>query len=159
MPLDIATPERKTFRLERTDALFGISDDEATTVLIVQARVKQNSERSNLFREIKREYEGKRERLIMDLPMYNLLLKQVYLTMVDCNLTVNDKPLFRFKTNDKGESYLDMKWDQFVVAAGFLPESILQEINEKVLEVNPHWIMGLVPEDLDLGEESSLNGF
>ena len=52
-----------------------------------------------------------------------------------------------------------MKWDQFVVAAGFLPESVLQEINEKVLEVNPHWIMGLVPEDLDLGEESSLNGF
>ena len=159
MPLDITAPERKSFRLERTDALFGIDDDEATTIVIVQARVKQNSERSQLFREIKREYEGTRERLIMDLPMYNLVLKQIYLTLVDCNLTAEGKELFRFKKNSKGEDVLDMRWEQFVVATGCLQESVLQEINEKVLEVNPHWIMGLTPEDLDLGEESSLNGY
>ena len=159
MPFNITAPERKTFRLERLDQEFEINDNNASTVTIIQARVRQNAERSQLFKEIKREYmEGQRERIIMDLPMYNLLLKEIFLTLVDCNLTADDKPLFRFKVNNKSESYLDMTWGQFLDAVGYIQDSVLQEIHEKVLEVNPHWFMGLRPEDLDLGEESSLNG-
>lgn len=154
MPLDITAPERKTFRLEKTDALYNIDEANASTITVVQARVKQNSERADLFKKITREFlEGNRELVIMDLPLYNLLLKQIYLTMVDCNLTADGELLFRFKKNKKGENYLDMSWTQFVEAIGYIPESVLLEMQDKVLEVNPHWIIGSTAGDLDLGEE------
>ena len=156
MPFQVKSYERKTFTLDRTDEEFG-NNGSATTVTIIQARVRQNTERSDIFSEWIREMRADgNDRVIYKLPTYRLTLKEIYLVLVDCNiLGPGDKPLFRFKSRPNGERYLDMGESDFYAAAGVLPDEVIAEIHEKVLEVNPHWVFGSEPEGTDLGEESS----
>lgn len=155
MPAVISVPETKTFRLERLDARHGIPTEEQSNVTVKQATVRENSRRSQMFATIKTQYnpEDQTETRIYDLPFYDLIFEEIYLTLVGCNLTVGEEenPLFRFKKSAKGD-FLDMTKQQFFDAIGLLDDDTLSEIHEKVLEANPHWRW--TTGDLDLGEES-----
>lgn len=154
MPAKVQTPEVKEFRLEELDARQGISDEDPTKISVRQATVRQNSDRSRLFSEIVREIplnDGERERTIWRLPLYDLMEKEVFLTLVACNLTNGDKPLFRFKNSPQGP-FLDMSLADFSKAWGLLDDETASEIHSKVLKVNPHWLMGANQEDVNLGE-------
>lgn len=155
MPARVSPPETKEFHLEKLDERQGIPTEEKTTVTIRLATVRQNSLRSKLFAEYIRELadgEGGKERVIFRLPLYDLISKEVELTLVGCNLTTADgtKPLFRFKQGVNGP-FLDMTTEQFNDAFGTLDDDTAAEIHSKVQEMNPHWIMGGVGE-ADLGE-------
>lgn len=158
MPAHVSPPETKDFKLILLDERQGVPTDEATTVTIRLATVRQNSIRSRLFseyiRELPNEVDGSRERVIWRLPLYDLISEEVYLTMVGCNITQADgsKSLFRFKTGPMGQ-YLDMTRQQFDDAWGTLDDDTAAEIHSKVLEMNSHWIMGgPTVEDATLGE-------
>jgi len=154
MPADLSIPERKEFRLELLDLRMGVSEDDPTLITIKQAAIRENSIRSNLFAELVREpaTEGQRERFIFRLPMYTLVAKEVYLTMVGCNLTRAGKPLFKFKKGPEGE-FLDMNENQFMAAWGLIDDETATEIHSKVLELNPHWDIGSgTAEEVGLGE-------
>lgn len=155
MPARVSIPETKEFRLELLDERQGIPTEEATMVTIRQATVRENALRSKLFSEYIRELpgvDGNRERVIFRLPLYDLITEETRLTLVGCNITTNDgaKPLFRCKNGPMGP-YLDMSKVEFGDAWGMLDDDTAAEIHSKVLEVNPHWIMGGV-DDSDLGE-------
>ena len=75
---------------------------------------------------------------------------EVFLTMVDCNLLWQDldskgsnigdaAPLFKLGKKANGESYLAMDRPNFLEAWGRLPETVAEEIHEKVLLKNPQW--------------------
>jgi hypothetical protein len=154
MPARVSPSETKEFTLEKLDERQGVPTEEKTTVTIRLATVRQNSLRSKLFSEYIRELasDGGRERVIFRLPMYDLISKEVELTLVGCNITTADgsKSLFRFKTVMNGP-FLDMTTEQFLDAWGTLDDETAAEIHSKVQEMNPHWIMGGV-ENPELGE-------
>ena len=155
MPAVISLPETKEMRLERTDERFGIPTEEKTTVTIRQAKVRENSKRSDMFATIKTQInpEDNTETRIFDLPFYGLIIEEIFLTLVGCNLTVGKEkaPLFTFANGPRGQ-FLDMDKTRFLEAIGVIDDEILAEIHEKVLEVNPHWRW--VPTDTNLGEGS-----
>jgi hypothetical protein len=144
MPAKVAIPEIKTSRLEELDARLGIKEDEKTTVTIRQAKFRQNKERSDLFSEFIREQNinGIGERNIYKLNYYTLIVQEIFLTLIGCNITVDDsKPLFRFKNSANGP-YLDMSLADFTEALGLLDDETVSEIHSKVLEVNINWVIG-----------------
>lgn len=152
MPYTVLAPERKEFTLDKADARRGVPQDDPTRITIKQATLRENANRSQLFAEfIREEQSNGRVREILHLPLYDLLCREVFLTLVDCNIIGrNGKPLFTFKKNGNGEQYLDMTLQQFQGLWGMLEEDIALEIHEKVLEVNPNWkFSNEVP---DLGE-------
>jgi hypothetical protein len=162
MPAKVSLPETKEFRLELLDERQGVPEDEKTTVTIRLATVRQNTVRGRLFSrfitELPSENEiDSRERRIYDLPFYDLIAEEIYLTLVGCNITTHDgkTPLFIFKNSSSGP-FLDMSKKQFIDAIGTLDDDTLAEIHSKVLEMNPHWIMGgtTTKEEASLGEES-----
>lgn len=152
MPGKIQIPETQSFRLEMLDKRQGVPTEEATKVKIRQATVRQNSARSRLFseyiREISKDNE-QRERVVVRLPLYDLVTEEVYLTLVGCNLTTADgsAPLFRFATHPLKGEYLDMTRHEFDEAWGLLDDMTANEIHSKVLIVNPHWGMGITSDD------------
>ena len=155
MPARVSPPETKEFQLEKLDERQGIPTEEKTTVTIRLATVRQNALRSKLFSEYIRELadgEGSKERVIFRLPLYDLISKEVELTLVGCNITTADgsKSLFRFRTGPNG-AFLDMSTVEFLEAFGTLDDETAAEIHSKVQDMNPHWIMGGVG-DADLGE-------
>jgi hypothetical protein len=160
MPFTVIAPEQKTFVLTSLDAYGAVDPEHPTTISIKQARVKQNAERSQLLSTFRTErarskdaYGDEVEATVIQLPVYDLVLKEIYLTMVDCNIgTPNGKPLFTFSRSKDG-SYLNMTWAAFADAAGLLPDEALEEIHGKVIEVNPHWRISQADEDYSLGEE------
>ena len=155
MAIKIIAPERETFELTESDKKYNDSGSEATTVTIIQATVRQNAERSRLFQEyIKEVHPEGEDRMIFKLPIYDLVLKEIYLTLVDSNLEDGERSLFSFKQTLQG-SILNMDWKQFYTAAGKLTDDVLNEIHDKVLKVNPHWLFSIGPEGSDLGEGSS----
>jgi hypothetical protein len=144
MPYDMPFPEVKEFILEELDARMGIPTEKATKVTIRQATLRQNALRADLFAVYTTEpaqNDKERTRVIYNMPLYSLYQLEVQLTLVECNLTQNQKPLFRFKKSPSG-SFLDMTDKEFAEAWGSLTDDIAFEIHGKVLEVNPHWIMG-----------------
>jgi hypothetical protein len=161
MPAKVSLPETKEFRLELLDERQGVPSDEATTVTIRLATVRQNSVRARLFseyiRELPSEKEGSKERVIWKLPLYDLISEEIRLTIVGCNITTAEgkKPLFNFKNSPSGP-FLDMTKEDFEEAFGTLDDETASEIHSKVLEMNPHWIMGgmSTKEEASLGEES-----
>jgi len=155
MPARVSPPETKEFALDKLDERQGVPSEEKTTVTIRLATVRQNSLRSKLFSEYIRELadaEGGKERVIFRLPLYDLIAKEVELTLVGRNITTADgnKPLFKFRNGPNG-AFLDMSTAEFNDAFGTLDDDTASEIHSKVQEMNPHWIMGGVG-DTDLGE-------
>lgn len=153
-----STPQTKTFQLTQLDERQGVPSEEATTVTIKLATVKENTERSGMFAEFVKEIANpeeinQRERLIFRLPFYQLVALEVELTMVDCNIMNGDKPLFRFKKSPTKGMFLDMNSFQFKEAWGLLDDETAAEIHEKVLEMNPHWMLGAQLEAVTLGED------
>lgn len=153
MPAKISIPETEEFRLELLDERQGVPEAEKTIVVIKQATVRQNSQRSRLFSEYIRELadrHGGKERVIFRLPLYDLITEEVFLALVGCNLMNGDKPLFKFSTGPQG-AFLDMTRNQFEDAWGMLDDDTAAEIHSKVLQVNFHWVMG-TEGDLNQGE-------
>lgn len=151
MPANVSLPESKNFDLPKTDELYGDPESGKTTVDIKQARLRENKKRGELFKtwmqEITREGNT---RTIVELAPYDLIVSEVFLTMVGCNLTVNSKPAFRFGVRADGMPFLNMNEREFLDALAPIQDEILMEIHEKVLEMNPHWRFN--PGDIDLGE-------
>lgn len=149
MPFSIPDVVLKESRLERADKRLGITKAEATMVTVKQATVGDNARRADLFSEYTQEInknEGDPDRLIFRFPLYQLMAKEVYLTLVGCNITIGPKdkpvPLFNFGTGPNGP-FLDMSEREFNEAWGRInDDDIAIEIHEKVLEMNPHWILG-----------------
>ena len=106
MPAKISPLETQEFRLEMLDEKMGVPEDEKTTVTIKLATVKQNGERAKLFgtyiREMADPEMNRAERIIQEFHFYDLVALEVYLTMVDCNLMNNEKPLFKFGKSQRG---------------------------------------------------------
>lgn len=155
MPAQLPKPETQEYHLMELDERQGIPTDEKTTVTVRLATVRQNSIRSRLFSEYVRELpdptDDRGERLIFKLPFYDLAAKEVYLTMVGCNIMKGEEPLFRFKSGPNG-SFLDMTEKQFEEAWGLLDDETASEIHSKVLDMNKHWLLGQSLEDASLGE-------
>jgi len=154
MPYKAKAPETKEFQLKELDAREGIPEDQSTKVTIKQATMRQNAVRAELFSEFIRSYKDGEERYIFKLPLYNLISKEIWLTMVACNIEGDPGiPLFRFETSTRGP-LMNMSYETFLDALGILEDEVVQEIHNKVLEVNPHWIIGDLPlEEPSLGEE------
>jgi hypothetical protein len=149
MAYKLNLPERKSFSLDRTDAKNDPSE-EPTRILIRQATVRQNMERARLFSEYIRESTADGgERVILRLPLYDLVVRETFLTLVDCNIQTESGALFQFRNTRDGQ-VLNMNFNEFQEAWGRLPEDVVMEIHEKVLEVNPHWRFN--SENTSLGE-------
>jgi hypothetical protein len=64
-------------------------------------------------------------------------LKEIYLSLADCNLCETDGSfLFQFKDNS-----LDMTEDEFQLAWGRLPVFYRTQITDLVHQVNPEWVL------------------
>jgi hypothetical protein len=154
MPAQIkSVPESKVFRLELLDARQDIPDEEQSTVEIITSTFSGNSKRSQEFSKFKVERDGDKEITYYDWSYYKLVLTEIYLTMIACNLTNGKEPLFKFKEGRRG-SKLAMTFEDFADALGLMDDDAVIEIHSKVLEMNPQWIVGGRVEDIDLGEES-----
>jgi hypothetical protein len=154
MPAKInSIPEVKTFRLELMDKRYNIPDDAPSTVDIVTSTFSGNSKRSQEFSKFKVERGDGKEITYYDWSYYKLVLHEVYLTLVGCNLQGSNGPLFAFKSTPKGPK-LAMSFEEFAEAFGLLDDDGAVEIHTKVLEMNPQWSVGGKPEDVDLGEGS-----
>jgi len=139
MPLKLTAPIEKECVLEKSDELFGCEGD-PTRVTIRQATQAQHERRSDLWAEMTQEVFGDRVapdsvRLIQRISLPELHRIEVYCTLAGSNiLGVDGEPLFKFK-NGK----LAMTEYEFNIAWGQLLPEIVNEIHEKVLEVNPTW--------------------
>lgn len=144
MPLKLESPVEEIINLVETDELFG---SEGTQVTIRQATMGQYKQRAD--------YNAKRSSLlsvdgtIRSEYVYNdaeLMELEVFLTMVDCNITyLNGEevvPLFKFKVNNKGQQHLSMTRLEFSNAWAQLPIECAREIHEAVIRVNPAWGWG-----------------
>lgn len=159
MPFSIPDAVMKEFRLDKTDKRMGVPKAEATMVTVKQATVGDNARRADLFSEYTQEIkhnDDAPDRLIFRFPLYQLMAKEVFLTLVGCNITIGakgeEKPLFNFGNGPNGP-FLDMKENEFNTAWGAITDdNIAIEIHEKVLEMNPHWILG--NDNSDLGKAS-----
>lgn len=145
MPYKIPETIIKEMRLTKLDKAQGIKKEEATTVSVKTAAVRENSLRASLFEEYTQEIsQDGPERLIFKLPLYQLMAKETFLTLVGCNITVGKgddvRPLFTFGQGSNGP-FLDMREPEFNAAWGRLDDDVAAEIHEKVLEMNPHWAM------------------
>jgi len=145
MPAKTAIPEVQEFRLELLDERQEVPEDEKTTVLIRQARVAQNAKRSILFSKYTRrladpDIQGDKDEMVYNLPLYDLISEEVYLTLVGCNMLNHEgkEPLFAFGQSDRGP-YMQMSKTAFIKAWGTLEDDDAAEIHSKVLEVNFHW--------------------
>jgi hypothetical protein len=140
MPLQLKAKLERTLPLVRTDEAYGGSE---TTVTIRQASQYQHEKRQEIFSNMRSKYSNDGDGLMEIIQRFNALelhRLDVQLTLVDCNIIGEDeKPLFKFRKDSKGRSYLDMSDAEFEEAWGSLPVDIADEIYEKVLEVNPSW--------------------
>jgi len=165
MPYKIPDVVETEFRLEELDSRENIPDEEATMIMVKTASVAENSKRSQLFSKYVQEIpkdDAEPERIIYNFPLYTLMQKETFLTLVGCNIQFptgksdNEgnpelKPLFRFRKTPRGNE-LNMSELEFNKAWGMLDDDVAAEIHSKVLEVNPHWIFQNVGGNTDLGE-------
>ena len=142
MPYQLTAPLVKTYKLLRSDP----SGD--TTVTFRQATRGDQDRRQDLTAEATRIWNDAEQgeiQLKQRISMAEIHRMEVNLTMVECNILneavdgEDPKPLFRFKTNSKGRSYLDMSESAFAMAWAKLPDDIADEIHEKAVEHNPQW--------------------
>ncbi len=149
MPLQLVAPIYKTFTLERSDEKYSV-DGEGTTVTIKQAAQREHEQRQDLFSTLERKVKdlAPNEVSIVSRFSYEELKRQeVWLTLVECNITKDDgKALFPTKKVKGGISQLAHSKAQFNEAWGRLPPDVATEIHEKVLEVNLMWT-GIEGED------------
>lgn len=130
MPIKLEPPLEKEFILKKSDKEMK-NKGEPTTITIRQAREGQNVTRNQLFERIvrKEDYDGTIA-IQQDISPAVVRRKEIYLTLIACNLLgLDGEPLFTFPMDEK----------KFNDAYSLLPPIIVEEIHEKVLEVNITW--------------------
>lgn len=143
MPVKLLAPLYKTSELIRTDARYG-NDGSATTVTIRQARQHEHERRQQLFKRLERQWNTGEDtdvvRLIQDVSMVDVWREEAWLTMAECNLLgPDDELLFPSRNGRDGHPELSMTKSQFEKAWGSLFPDIVEEIVEKIHEVNLVW--------------------
>jgi hypothetical protein len=141
MPLKLKTPEEKEFQLLQSDP------SGETTILVRQATMRENTLRADLWAtasRIMRDGMGSEIELKQRISMPEIMEREVYLTLVACNIEAESGPLFKFaRDSSTGRPYLSMSEAKFHEAWGMLPADVALEIHSKVIEVNPTWGAGL----------------
>ena len=139
MPLQLTAPIEKEFPLEKSDKQLGCTGD-PTRVTIRQATQAEHERRSDIWAEMTQEVMGDRVspdsiRLIQRISLPELHRIEAFCTMSACNiLDIGDKQLFKFK-----DGKVDMQENEFRIAWGKLDPMVVDEIHEKILEVNLTW--------------------
>jgi hypothetical protein len=134
MPIRLAPPTVSTLRLAKSDIKYEATDP--TMVDIRLATQHDVEARNELFAEYKREYEGSKVTVSQRLSYDDVRRKEVFLVLAACNIeTLEGKPLFQFENGRlQDEKTFKKAWD-------LLPPSIVEELYELVLQINPVWDM------------------
>jgi len=141
MSLQLAAPLEEDFSLTKTDEAFQVDTSTPTTIRVKQASQAATERRDKLFSDVTRVFEDqdKAVQLRQNLSLMELMRIEVFLTLVDSNITDEQgKPLFRFVNVGNGQR-LDMDENSFSAAWGQLPPLVCNEIHEKVMLVNVTW--------------------
>lgn len=143
MPIQLLAPLYKTSVLERTDIKYG-NEGEPSTVTIRQARQHEHERRQELFKRLERNWNSTEDndsvRLIQEISLVAVWREEAWLTMCECNITGPDgKLLFPSKNGRDGHPELMMSKGAFAEAWGQLFPDIVEEIVEKIHDVNLLW--------------------
>jgi hypothetical protein len=143
MPVQLVAPLYKTFELKKTDAAYG-NDGDPTTVTIKQARQHEHASRQDMYKELKREWNAEDDpnkiTLIQAIAMEEVHREEAWLTMVECNLLGPDgEPMFPSVKGKDDQPRLRMSKRDFQKAWGQLWPDIVEEIIDKIYEVNLLW--------------------
>lgn len=137
MSLKLKTPEEKEFQLLVMDPTG------ETHVRIRQATQREHEMRAELWAtasRVIRDGGGGEMELKQRISFPEIMRREVYLTITECNITKeDDTPLFTFRKDNLGRSQLTMSEAAFGVAWGLLTPEMAAELHSKVLEVNPSW--------------------
>jgi hypothetical protein len=136
MPIQLATPKKKEFVLEKSDEALGNTGDavEPTKIVVRQATQGDVELRNALFADFTREYDGRIVKVVQRISYDDIRRLEVFLTLCSCNLL-----------NAKGDSLFTFVNDRLVDQNAFnrawasLDPVLAIEIGEKVLEMNPLW--------------------
>ena len=143
MPIKLIAAIEKDFILARADSTYGKVGEEPTKIRIKQAKQGEKEARDAYFAELTRVSSGYFDpeiKIRQKVSFEELKRLEISLTLIDCNIMGEDgKPLFTFKRNSEGKQYLDMNVNDFLIRFSALPPDVVDEIHEKVLEVNPSW--------------------
>lgn len=138
MPKKIGTPLEKKFRLDRWDK------EGDTEIMLRQAKQGAFEFVSSVKIGTSQVYADPRlGRVEVKTPANRaeVIRRMAEATMIGCNiLGEDDQPLFRFKQDTAtGRHSLDMTSGDFFVAWSKLDPEIVDEMHEKILEINPMW--------------------
>lgn len=138
MPIQLAAPLEKEFKLVQSDEDYGKKGDEPTTVLVRQAKQGEHERRAALFAQIVREQVRNAPeevvRFVQHFSFEELKRLEVFLTLKACNIKKEDGS-FLWDYDKKGyitESKFNEGW-------ALLPVSVAKEIHDCVLAVNVDW--------------------
>lgn len=143
MPFQISPPILKQFPLTELDGEGG----GATIISVIQAATGEESQRSNLFAEFRREYKVDGTVVVQQhLSFDDITFEEVFLTLTDCNIQDSDgKQLFTFQNGKlKDRASFKKAWAK-------LPPFVAKIIHSKVLEMNPQWSEAGEPSDAGEG--------
>lgn len=132
----------KEFVLERSDKLYG-NDAGKTTVTIRQATQSQNERIEGLFKGIKRRYNDKTPDEVIveqEFSVSELRRIQAMTTLIGSNIE-NEAGELLFPPEILAGKGREPNEKKFQIAWGQLPMDIVDEIMEKVYEVNISWRM------------------
>lgn len=137
MALKLKTPDEKEFPLLVADPTGD------TRVRVRQATQREHELRADLWAtasRVMRDGVGGEVELKQRISFPEIMRREVYLTLVECNITdENDSPIFKFTKVETGRSVLAMSEVSFADAWGKLPAKVAAEIHSKVLELNTAW--------------------
>ena len=131
MPINLEPPVEKEFILEKSDKAMG-NEGEPTRIKIVQAREGAHIERMELWKKFERRFQLEGDITIsQEVSPAIVRRKEVFLTLVSCNITTGPEqtPLFKFP----------LKENEFNKAWANLPPVLADEMHDNVLEVNLDW--------------------
>jgi hypothetical protein len=113
MPLKLTSPIIETFFLEKTDEKYGDGGD-PTFVVVKQARTGEDAARDRVYSEVTRVFDTDvAMQLKQNWTMAELARREVFLTMVDCNIQKdNGKPLFKFSPDHQGLSMSEADFNE-----------------------------------------------
>jgi hypothetical protein len=136
MPFALSTQTLiQEFFLVNLDRVFGVQN-EPTRFEVRCHTVNDESLRMELLHSVIWDDTDLKDVIYtLDLSTNDVWLKEVYLTLADCNICeVDDIPLFRFK-----DKRIDMTEEEFQLAWGRLPIEYAEEIINCVHIMNPQW--------------------
>jgi len=136
MPVSLSLPALlKEFFLVKSDKTSN-NQNEPSRIEVRYANVEDKLTRDELLKTVVwSESDNPHFRYTFDISVNQIWLKEVFLTLADCNICENDgEPLFRF-----ADKRISMNEKEFQLAWGRLPSEYSQEIIEYVHQVNHFW--------------------